>query len=153
MEDSLIESLPIGETIEVEKGILLERRSFIKTVTFVLGTISLPFVSKAKSAEFQNEKLSYEQFLQDAEALIMRLARKQPTANVPAALHGKAEAIVLFNNLSTIAATTFQCPTDEEEKATLALELDQAMRERAPAGWKGDETREKQVLNALFPLL
>ena len=27
------------------------------------------------------------------------------------------------------------------------------MREQAPAGWRGDETREKQVLNALFPLL
>jgi type I restriction enzyme R subunit len=27
------------------------------------------------------------------------------------------------------------------------------MRERAPAGWKGDEMREKQVLNALFPLM
>ena len=27
------------------------------------------------------------------------------------------------------------------------------MRERAPAGWKGDEIREKQVLNALFPIM
>jgi len=27
------------------------------------------------------------------------------------------------------------------------------MREHAPAGWKGDETREAQVKNALFPLL
>ena len=27
------------------------------------------------------------------------------------------------------------------------------MRERAPAGWKGDQAREAQVLNALFPLL
>jgi type I restriction enzyme R subunit len=27
------------------------------------------------------------------------------------------------------------------------------MHEQAPAGWLGDETREKQVLNALFPLL
>jgi type I restriction enzyme R subunit len=27
------------------------------------------------------------------------------------------------------------------------------MREKAPAGWKGDDTREKQVLNALFPIL
>jgi type I restriction enzyme, R subunit len=27
------------------------------------------------------------------------------------------------------------------------------MRQYAPAGWKGDETREKQVLNALFPLM
>ena len=35
----------------------------------------------------------------------------------------------------------------------LALELDQAMREKAPAGWKGDDVREKQVLNALFPIM
>jgi type I restriction enzyme R subunit len=27
------------------------------------------------------------------------------------------------------------------------------MREQAPAGWKGDQTREAQVLNVLFPLL
>lgn len=27
------------------------------------------------------------------------------------------------------------------------------MREHAPAGWKGDETREKQVLNALLPIM
>lgn len=25
--------------------------------------------------------------------------------------------------------------------------------EKAPAGWKGDDTREKQVLNALFPIM
>lgn len=99
------------------------------------------------------EAADYERFLKDAEALVMRLARKQPTANVPAALHGKAEATVLFNNLSSIPATTFKCPADDEERAALALALDQAMRERAPAGWKGDTTREAQVLNALFPLM
>ena len=33
------------------------------------------------------------------------------------------------------------------------MDIDRAMREKAPAGWKGDETREKQVLNALFPLM
>ncbi len=38
-------------------------------------------------------------------------------------------------------------------RLNLALEIDRAMRESAPAGWKGDETREKQVLNAIFPLL
>ena len=101
----------------------------------------------------RDDAAAYEQFLKDAEALVKRLARKQPTAGVPAVLHGKPEAIVLFNNLASIPATTFQCPTDDEEKATLALELDRAMREQAPAGWKGDETREKQVLNALFPLM
>jgi type I restriction enzyme R subunit len=68
-------------------------------------------------------------------------------------LHGKLEAIVLFNNLASIATTTFQCPTDENDKARVALEIDLIMREQAPAGWKGDDIREKQVLNALFPIM
>lgn len=96
---------------------------------------------------------SYEKFLQEAEALVKRLAKKQPTAGIPAILHGNPEAIALFNNLASIPATTFQCPVDADEKAVLALEIDLAMREQAPAGWRGDETREKQVLNALFPIL
>jgi type I restriction enzyme R subunit len=68
-------------------------------------------------------------------------------------LNGYPGAIVLFNNLADIPASTFQCPADEDGKARLALELDLAMREKAPAGWKGDDTREKQVLNALFPIM
>ena len=35
----------------------------------------------------------------------------------------------------------------------LALQIDRAMREHAPAGWKGDQAREAQVVNALFPLM
>jgi len=96
---------------------------------------------------------AYEIFLKKAEELVKRMARKDPGPGVPAVLHGKPEAIVLFNNLASIPATTFQCPTDDDAKAELALELDQAMREHAPAGWKGDDTREKQVLNALFPIM
>ena len=101
----------------------------------------------------RNDTVAYEQFLQRAEELVKRMAGKQPTAGIPAVLHGKPEAIVLFNNLPCIAATTFQCPTDEDERARLALEIDVVMREQAPAGWKGDDTREKQVLNALFPIM
>ena len=96
---------------------------------------------------------AYEEFLQKAEALVKRLAQKQPDGGVPAVLHGKPEAIVLFNNLASIPATTFQCPADDDGKAELALEIDLAMREQAPAGWKGDDSREKQVLNALFPIM
>ncbi len=44
-------------------------------------------------------------------------------------------------------------PQEEHKLAELALKIDQAMSEHAPAGWKGDETREKQVLNALFPIM
>ncbi len=65
MKENELDNLPIGEIVEIEKGLLIERRSFIKTVAMMLGTISLPFVSKAKSAEFQNENLSYEQFLKE----------------------------------------------------------------------------------------
>ena len=36
---------------------------------------------------------------------------------------------------------------------TRALELDPAMRGKAPAGWKGDHTRETQMLNVLFPIM
>lgn len=60
---------------------------------------------------------------------------------------------MLFNNLSSIAAKTFQCPADDEERAKLALDIDQAMRERAPAGWKGDETKERIVQNFLHKLM
>ena len=104
---------------------------------------------------------AYEAFLQKAEALVKRLAAKQPDAGVPAALHGKREATVIYNNLPRIlaagraAADRVAEPRAEysDERVRLALEIDRVMRERAPAGWKGDQAREAQVLNALFPLL
>ena len=97
----------------------------------------------------------YEAFLRRAEALVIRIAQNQPEAGIPSVLHGRPEAIVLFNNLATIPVTTFQCPTDEDEKAQLALEIDLAMREQAPAGWKSDVEgpRGIQVINALFPIM
>jgi len=95
---------------------------------------------------------AYEAFLKKAEELVKHMAQKN-TGGHPAGLNGYPGAIVLFNNLASIPATTFQCPADEKGKAKLALELDLAMREKAPAGWKGDDTREKQVLNALFPIM
>ena len=101
----------------------------------------------------RDDTASYELFLNNAEALINRLGRQEPNANIPAALHGRTEAIVLFNNLASIPDITFQCPLEEEAKAELALELDRTIRDRAPAGWKGDDTREKQVLNAILPIM
>jgi type I restriction enzyme R subunit len=96
---------------------------------------------------------AYEEFLRKAEDLVRRLATKQPEAGIPAVLHGKHEAAVLFNNLGEIPASNFRYPTAEEDKAALALKIDQAVREHAPAGWYGDQAREAQVLNALFPIL
>jgi type I restriction enzyme R subunit len=72
----------------------------------------------------------------------------------------KREAIVIYNNLPSILAgasvpNQIGEPTADYGKAmlVLALKIDLAMREKAPAGWRSDDTRKKQVLNAPFPLL
>lgn len=96
---------------------------------------------------------AYEEFLRKAEALVQRLASKLPEAGVPAVLNGHREAIVIYNNLGSIPATTFKCPTADNARAALALHIDVAVRDRAPAGWRGDQAREAQVQNALYPIL
>jgi type I restriction enzyme, R subunit len=52
-----------------------------------------------------------------------------------------------------LPCSLFTCAEEAEARADLALLIDRTIRERAPAGWKGDDTRERQVLNAIFPLL
>lgn len=100
----------------------------------------------------RDDAAAYEEFLRKAEALVRQMAQKG-SGGSPAALNGHREAIVLFNNLDSIAATTFQCSSDEAEKVKLALDIDTAMHGSAPASWRGDPAREAQVLNALFPLM
>jgi type I restriction enzyme R subunit len=104
-------------------------------------------------AQIRTDALAYEAFLRKAEELVRTLAEKQPGAGRPAALHGNKEAMTIYNNLDAIPATTFKYPTDEKHRAEMALKIDLAVRERAPAGWKGDESRERTVQNAIFPLL
>ena len=109
----------------------------------------------------REDTAAYEEFLRKAEDLVKRLAAKEPGAGIPAALHGKPEAAVVYNNLPDILAAQADDATMAAEPAAeygdarldLALEIDRTMRERAPAGWKGDQAREAMVLNALFPLL
>ena len=109
----------------------------------------------------RKDAAAYEEFLGKAEALVKRLTAKQLDDGVPAALHGRREATVIYNNLPRILAagraqaarTAESSPEYGDERLKLALEIDRVMREQAPAGWKGDQAREAQVLNALFPLL
>ncbi|MBO6506842.1 MAG: hypothetical protein JJ977_18745, partial [Kordiimonadaceae bacterium] len=109
----------------------------------------------------RNDAASYEEFLNKAESLIEKLGKKGADGpDVPRRLLGKREAIVLFNNLEAIlesvriSADEVRYPTWEiENRVDIALEIDRAMREEAPAGWLGDSVREKQVLNALFPIM
>lgn len=112
-------------------------------------------------AQKRNDTQSYEEFLLRAEALVKQMAGKHSQSDIPAALHGKLEATAIYNNLPLILAagkvdTTAMAesdPFDGAKRVALALEIDRTMREQAPAGWKGDQAREAQVLNALFPLL
>jgi type I restriction enzyme R subunit len=75
---------------------------------------------------------------------------------------------VLYNNLPGVlmaaeAASPWtrrtNVPTGEppaayfDECLSLALSLGPAIRDKAPAGWKGDPAREAQVLNAIFPIM
>ena len=95
---------------------------------------------------------AYEGFLACAEDLVKRLTNRNQ-GDHPLALHGHPAAIVLFNNLPGLPSSTFHCPEDITERAELALKLDLAVIEQFPAGWKGDETRERQVRNVLFRVL
>jgi type I restriction enzyme R subunit len=108
----------------------------------------------------RGEAAAYEEFLRKAEALARQLVAKGGQDDLPAALHGRREAIVIYRNLPRIlaaglggASTAAERADDTDPNIALALNIDQTMRERAPAGWRGDEPREAQVLNALHPLM
>jgi type I restriction enzyme R subunit len=81
--------------------------------------------SRADTAE-------YEEFLRKAESLVKRLAAKHPEAGIPAALHGKREATVIYNNLPRIfaaeSATASGVPEPRvdygDRLVELALEID-----------------------------
>lgn len=101
---------------------------------------------------------SYEQFLKKAEELAKKLGMGRGYNDVPAALHGNKEATVLYNNLPGVLAASVPTNTAAEPEGVfecleLALKLDKAIREKAPAGWKGDSAREAQVLNAIYPIM
>ena len=110
----------------------------------------------------REDAAAYEEFLQKAEALVKRLAAGQFDDGVPAALHGRREATVIYNNLPQILAAGharaggFAEARAEygDERLRLALKIDQVMRV-AGAGRmeRRSSAKEAQVLNALFPLL
>ncbi len=102
----------------------------------------------------REEAEAYEKFLRDAEALAMRMATKDDGDNsLPASLKGNKEAKVVYHNLADLEATTFTCPEDTDARAKLALDIDTAVRNEAPAGWKSDQVRAARLLMAINVLL
>jgi type I restriction enzyme R subunit len=103
---------------------------------------------------------AYEKFLRDAEALVIKLANKESDGDEPSILHGKPVALVIYRNLSDILEGTVWADSVREAQqdygeqlAKLALKIDQVMHEQSPAGWRGDEAKERTVQNFLHPLM
>lgn len=109
--------------------------------------------------DWRNETASYKEFLERAEAIVKKLGEGGHTNNAPAQLHGKREALVIYNNLPAILANANPVHVGEnanvpqQRLVEMALAIDRAMHEDAPSDWRGDDAREKQVLNALFPIM
>jgi type I restriction enzyme R subunit len=108
----------------------------------------------------RDDAAAYEAFLKKAEELVQKMALGQSNASVPSKLQGKTEAIIIYNNLTDILSNAASPLIVAEPKAEygdrlvhLALEIDRVMRESAPARWRGDETKEKTVLSALYPIM
>jgi type I restriction enzyme R subunit len=109
----------------------------------------------------RQDTAAYEAFLRKAEELAKQIVAKGGQDDVPAPLRGHREAIVIFRNLPRILGmaeegedvASEQTAEERDRLVALALEVDRVMRERAPAGWRGDQTREAQVQNALYPLM
>lgn len=111
-------------------------------------------------AQSRADAAAYEEFLRKAEELVRRLATRPHGDSIPAELHGRAEAVAIYNNLPTILIDNGYATEVRESQQSweewlvqLTLEIDRTVREQAPAGWKGDPAREAQVLNALYPVL
>ena len=104
---------------------------------------------------------AYEQFLRNAETLVKKLHEKQYDSDEPTILRGNASALVIYRNLPDIIsddALPGNSVVKEPEAdygdplALLALKIDRVMRDEAPAGWRGDEAKERIVQNFLHPL-
>ena len=105
----------------------------------------------------ETETIAYEQFLQNAEALVKKISSKESSEDYPSILKDNKEAIVLFNNLQDIQSSNLkeqnikdQNLEEKQTRANLALKIDNIMREKAPADFRGDETRERLILNEIY---
>lgn len=109
----------------------------------------------------REDSVSYEKFLINAEEIIKKIGNKDAQHDVPKVLNGNKNAAVIYRNLSDLIIENINIFNNSNENhlkkndilAKLSIDIDVVMREQAPSGWRGDDAREAQVLNFLFPLL
>lgn len=105
---------------------------------------------------------AYETFLRNAEALVRKQHEKRHDSVEPEILRGNASALVIYRNLPDFISADALPGDDHVVKepdadygdplALLARKIDRLMRDEAPAGWRGDEAKERIVQNILYPL-
>ena len=103
---------------------------------------------------------AYGKFLRDAEELVRQLLDRESGEEMPELLAGKPGALVIYRNLPDILPTEEVVgeaadPAEEyiEHMMQLALKIDRAMIEGAPADWRADGVKQRTVQNLLYPLL
>lgn len=99
----------------------------------------------------RDDAASYESFLKGIEELA-RMLSGGGHSGLPAILEGKPEAQVLFRNLDALGGA-FVCPSDEGERAALALKLHETVKRHAQPPWRGDQRRERKIKQHLFEVL
>ena len=67
-----IEELEIGETAQVSRGVVIERRCFLKSVALAVGALSIPAVATTRLAR-SDERLTYEEFLKEVAPVARKL--------------------------------------------------------------------------------
>ncbi len=139
----------------VRKAIIQERLTdprFFKEMSNLLDELIKQSRADAKS---------YEEFLKKAEDLARKLAAHTSGGEqTPEALQGRPEAIVLYRNLPDILAKPADAAHVGQERKwhsseliSKAVQIDTAMREGVPAGWQGNEIKERVVRSALLKLV
>ena len=139
----------------VRKAIIQERLTdprFFKEMSSLLDELIKQSHADSKS---------YEEFLKQAEALARKLAAHAfGGEQAPEALHGRAEAVVIYRNLPDILAKPVDAKGVAEERSwhaseliSKAVQIDTTMREGVPADWKGSEIKERAVRRTLLGLV
>lgn len=139
----------------VRKAIIQERLTdprFFKEMSSLLDEL----IKQSRA-----DSKSYEEFLKQAEELAKKLAAHVSGGEqVPEALQGRPEAVVIYRNLMDILAKSADAERVEEERVWHASELidkavkiDTAMRTGVPADWKGNEIKERAVRTTLLRLV
>lgn len=139
----------------VRKAIIQERLTdprFFKEMSSLLDELIKQSRADAKS---------YEEFLNQAEALARKLAAHACGGEqAPEPLHGRPEAIVIYRNLPDILAKPADAAHVEQpqewhpsELISKAVQIDDAMRSGVPADWKGNEIKERAVRRTLLGLV